>query len=60
MKILKIKKKYENVWYDITMDHGYFDKRERRMYIVEMSEKELMKYFVDKNEELNKSKGDGK
>lgn len=60
MKILKIKKKYENVWHDVTMDRGYFDKQERRTYIVEMSEKELMKYFVDRNEGLNKSKGDDK
>lgn len=54
MKILKIKKTYKNIWHDLPVpDCGFFRKEEKRNYIVELSEEELMKYYVERAKQMD-------
>lgn len=54
MKTLKIKKRTEKFWRDLSPINGFWEKMEKRDYIVQMTEEEYFEYIRWKGEKETK------
>lgn len=50
MKTLKVKKRIEKFWRDLSPVNGFWTKMEKRDYIVQMTEEEYFEYIRWKGE----------